>query len=241
MSDNRAATAIPTVPVSIGPFSTRTLFLENVWRILPAAGTVVDFGAGRGAYSEHPTLRRLNDFRGKDRRVIGLDVDSAVRENPMVDQAIVWDGVSVFPLADASVDVIVSLSVFEHVEHAEFVASELTRVLKPGGWLCAETPNRWGYIAVLATLVPNFLHKPILRFFMPSRKEQDTFPTRYRMNTLSRISFLYPTLEQYSYTYSGPSGYTRGIKVLAAFLRFWEHAVAGTNLHIFLRKSSVSS
>jgi 2-polyprenyl-3-methyl-5-hydroxy-6-metoxy-1,4-benzoquinol methylase len=56
------------------------------------------------------------------------------------------------PFPNETFDLVVSDSTFEHVSDAEQVASELDRVLKPGGWICARTPNRHGYVALLNRL-----------------------------------------------------------------------------------------
>ncbi|MBR0711010.1 class I SAM-dependent methyltransferase [Bradyrhizobium liaoningense] len=46
-------------------------------------------------------------------------------------------------LADASVDLIVSMETIEHVENWTAVAKEFARVLKPDGRLVASVPDRW--------------------------------------------------------------------------------------------------
>jgi SAM-dependent methyltransferase len=43
---------------------------------------------------------------------------------------------------------------FEHIVDPAQAARELDRVLKHGGWLCARTPNRYGYIALANRFVP---------------------------------------------------------------------------------------
>ena len=46
------------------------------------------------------------------------------------------------PLADASVDAVVSFETIEHLwEHNQFLA-EVRRVLRPGGWLIVSSPER---------------------------------------------------------------------------------------------------
>lgn len=95
------------------------------------------------------------------------------------------------PYPDNHFDLIVSRYVLEHVADADFVASELRRVLKPGGHFCAITPNRWGYVALGAALIPNFLHVAVLKAVQPEKRAEDTFPTRYRMNTPRDISRLF--------------------------------------------------
>jgi SAM-dependent methyltransferase len=66
---------------------------------------------------------------------------------------------------------------------------EISRVLKPGGHFVALTPNRWDYVSLGASLVPNRWH-PWLVKRMTGRRENDTFPTHYRANTKSRLNQL---------------------------------------------------
>ncbi len=149
--------------------------------------------------------RELRRLQGKVRRVIGLDVDPAVLANPALDEAHVLERGSPFPVADQSVDLLVSDFTFEHIDAPEDVASEIGRVLRPGGWLCARTPNKWGYIGVGARVVPNRLHNAALRYLQPSKQERDTFPTRYRMNSAADLRRLFPEANYDHYTYAADS------------------------------------
>jgi SAM-dependent methyltransferase len=169
-------------------------FFSRVRSLFPPGAVVLDFGAGRGEWGTEDTVefrRRLFDFRGPDRKVIGVDVDPIVMSNPLLDEAHVLQGNRV-PLPDNSVDVIIAEWVFEHIDNPDVVASELTRVLRPGGWICARTPNRLGYIALGARLVPNRVHTRALRRLQPDRQPKDVFPTRYKMNTKGQLRRLFP-------------------------------------------------
>jgi SAM-dependent methyltransferase len=77
--------------------------------------------------------------------------------------------------------------VLEHVDDATSFFSELRRVLKPGGFFCARTTNRLGYVGLAASLVPNKRHAAVLGTVQRGRKEVDVFPTRYRVNTIWRL------------------------------------------------------
>lgn len=165
-------------------------FYSRINALLEPDKVVLDFGAGRGvSRQEDPSAYRrgLLSLGDRCRRVIGVDVDSAVRENPGLHEAHVIAPNSRIPLEDESVDLIVSDWVLEHVDDPAFMAEEFSRVLKPGGWVCARTPNRWGYIGIATNLVPNRLHETLLRRAQPDRKAKDVFPTRYRINTRSKF------------------------------------------------------
>jgi SAM-dependent methyltransferase len=212
------------------------MFLENVRRILPQTGKVLDFGAGRGKYTGKGSMETLIDFRAPGREVTGFDVDEAVRQNPFLDRCAVGDGASALPFADDTFDVIVSLAVFEHIADAGRTARELARVLKPGGWVCAVTPHEWSYVAVGSRLVPNRMHKAVLANLKIRRGGTDVFPTHYRMNTLAALARLFPDFDDHSYLYSGTPSYTRGIALFAVAAKAWDRAIVGRSIHVFKRK-----
>ncbi|MDX6752575.1 class I SAM-dependent methyltransferase [Geminicoccaceae bacterium 1502E] len=219
-------------------------FYTRINALLRPEMTLVDFGAGRGAALHDDTCayrRNLRNFRGKVAKVVGLDVDPVVMHNPGLDEAHVIPESGVLPLSDASADIIVSDFTFEHVPDAEKCAAELGRILKPGGWLCARTPNRWGYVALLTQLIPDRMHGSVLRRVQPDRKEQDVFPTCYRMNTMKTVRKLFPAtgFRDASYTFSPEPAY------LPQRAALWRAVLAGerllppllhTNLFIFLQK-----
>lgn len=160
-------------------------FYVRINALVSSSSVVVDFGAGRGRFMEDPVAYRRNVrlLQGRVQRVIGLDVDDAVLQNPTVDESHVISDGGRLPVPDASVDLVISDFTFEHVADPAWLASELYRILKPGGWICARTPNKYGYISLFARLVPNGLHDAVLRIVQPEKKSIDTFPTLYRLNT----------------------------------------------------------
>ena len=159
------------------------------------AKDVLDYGAGRGMFwYEDPSEYRktLRDLRTTGATVTAFD--------------------------DDSFDVIVSENTFEHIEDADFVAGELKRILRPGGYLCARTPNRLGYLRLLSGMVPNSLHTKVLSRVQPDRKAEDVFPTVYKMNSPSQIKALFPGCEVYhSYTVGEPSYFFGNHLIYAGF------------------------
>lgn len=198
-------------------------FYTRVRALTSSDSTVVDFGAGRGQSIEDPVAfrRSLQQLRGTVRRVIGLDVDEAVRENPGVDEAHVITLGAPLPLPDASVDLVLADFVFEHVEDPRWAGREIARVLRPGGWICARTPNRRGMIAVAARLVPNRYHVQALRVLQPGKKDVDTFPTAYLMNTVRDLEICFPPdkFDHVTYTYDGGPAYAGGSRAGWALFR----------------------
>jgi SAM-dependent methyltransferase len=154
-----------------------------------AAARVMDFGAGRGAWHDvdPPWKRRLQDLRSGGAEVWACDVDPVVRTHPASHHQVVLSAGQRLPFEDGFFDVIVSDMTFEHIEEPGPVAAELLRVLRPGGVICARTPNRLGYAKLLAGLVPNGLHARVLRRVQPDRQERDVFPTYFRLNSVAQV------------------------------------------------------
>jgi SAM-dependent methyltransferase len=224
-------------------FSHRVIFYSRVNALLTPEMTVLEFGAGRGkwAETERGYLGRLTALKGKCAKVIGADVDSAVRENPQIDEAVLIAPDGTMAVPDSSVDLIVSWAVFEHLDDPRATAAELSRVLKPGGYICAWTPNKWSYLAIAARLVPNRLHAKVLSRMNIARGAEDIFPTRYRVNTRGAIRKFFPP-PQYAngtYIFNGDPAYHAGSVTIARVWRLWAWLMPlffGQALHVFLRK-----
>lgn len=219
-------------------------FYTRVNSLLKPEMVLIDLGAGRGTvfHSGHfGFYEKLAKFQGKVKHVIGLDVDEAISDHPFLDERHVIAADGVLPVPYNSADIIVSDWVFEHVQNPEPFARELSRVLKPGGWLCARTPNRWGYVGIGARVVPNRLHTRILRHLSPSRHDVDVFPVVYRLNTKRDIQKYFPqnTWVNYSYfsnptpKYFGPSRFL--FKLFEIYQNVAPHALK-TDLIVVLKK-----
>lgn len=161
-------------------------FFNHLVAIVQPTDVVLDFGAGRGGplIDDKVAYRRdIGNFKGRCSHVDGCDIDPVVLQNPFLDDAKVIIEGERLPYEDNRFDIIFARSVFEHVGNPEFTAQELLRIVKPGGIIAATTPNKWGYIARGASLVPNRFHVKVLSRSQPNRKAEDVFPTRYRLNT----------------------------------------------------------
>lgn len=157
------------------------LFEEHVRSLItPRTQVLLDAGCGRTA----PVLRK---FLGSVPRLVGVEV---------VDFTDVPEGIETItadlghlPLPDASVDLIMSRSVFEHLSDPQSAYAEFARVLRPGGKVVFLTANLWDYGTLAARLVPNRFHARVVKA-VEGRAEEDTFPTEYKTNTHGQVRAL---------------------------------------------------
>jgi SAM-dependent methyltransferase len=156
------------------------LLRQRILACLAPNKTVLDLGAGAGI------LPQMN-FRDRAARVCGVDLDPRVVANPMLDEGRVADGARI-PYDDASFDIVFADNVVEHLDDPLAVFREVHRVLKAGGVFIFKTPNKWHYMPTIARITPYRFH----RFFnrLRGRHEVDTFPTRYRANTVCDVRWL---------------------------------------------------
>lgn len=218
-------------------------FFSRVHALLPDRGVIVDLGAGRGKWQEDPCRwrHRLADLRGAERFVVGADIDKAVMANTGVDGSIVLPHHGGLPFRDQSITTIVADWVFEHVVDPRRLASELRRTVVPGGWVCARTPNKWGYVGIGARLIPNDRHVGLLRQLQPQRCDKDVFDVAYRLNTYGAIQHVFPATDwsNCTYTYNPDPDYVGESTVARSIVQAWQKVVPdalGTTLHIFLQR-----
>jgi SAM-dependent methyltransferase len=188
------------------------MFYQHVQacQLLCGAKRILDFGAGRGAALLQARERGLiykeflHDLRSLGAHVTACDIDEIVREHPAADEMVVMDSDECIPFADASFDLIVSDNTFEHIEKSAVISKELLRILRPGGYICIRTPNRFGYVALIAGAMPPNAYSFLLRLAQPDRERQDKFQVFYRLNDYNsirknfidtEIMMIYPDLE----------------------------------------------
>lgn len=144
--------------------------------------TVLDFGCGRGNFV-------VDEIGNVFAEKIGLDasLDATTGNTSMNRIVINNDNALAFP--DQTFDIVLSLWVFEHVEHPDHVFKEISRVLKPGGFFAFVTPNRNSLLITLRRyLSKHFADRILKRLY--GREEEDVFNVFYRANTVSAIKSL---------------------------------------------------
>jgi ubiquinone/menaquinone biosynthesis C-methylase UbiE len=142
---------------------------------------VLDLGCGRGG-----TLEQLGAAVAHP---LGLDPDHrSLAEHRQPDLPRMVATADAIPLATASVDLVLSSWVLEHLPDPAQTFREVARVLRPGGAFIFLTPGANSP----AALLNRTLH-PLQQRLVPllyGRAEVDAFPVVYRANTHRRIEAL---------------------------------------------------
>ena len=218
-------------------------FYSQIAAVLKPSDHVLDFGAGRGEPlidDPIPYRRDLGNLHSRCAHLEGCDIDEVVMQNPFLDHAKVISPDAPLPYANDQFDLVLSRSVFEHVDNPEWLARELLRIVKPGGLIAAVTPNKYGYFATAARIIPNSQHARSLRRVQPGRKAEDVFPTRYRLNTASALRKFFGEQAEVYVTYiSAEPAYHFGSPYIYRALRsLHKHLPARLlpTLHVFIRK-----
>jgi SAM-dependent methyltransferase len=155
-----------------------TIYRRLVDERLHEGGRILDVGCG------HTEL--LRDALARTGRSYGVDLDGvALRKNITIRHTAVATA-EALPFIDGAFDLVVMAWVVEHLDRPVIVFREIDRVLAPGGRVLFLTPNAWNYNAWLIRLIPNAFHAFFTRKLY-GRDRSDTYPTRYRMNSLGRI------------------------------------------------------
>jgi SAM-dependent methyltransferase len=218
-------------------------FYGRINSALKSSHTVLDLGAGRGAwfFDDRSEYRRaLRSIRGKVSRFIGADADRAVLANQTTDENLLIEAGRI-PLPDSSVDLIICDFVLEHVLDPHQFELEVFRVLKSGGLFCARTPHALHYVSLGARLISKIRHGRVLARVQPGRKTEDSFPTAYRCNSMKAISKYWARdrWKDFSYIYCPHPSYFFNSRRVYGFLSAMYKLLPRTlsaNILIFLEK-----
>jgi SAM-dependent methyltransferase len=224
-------------------------FYGRVGSLVDKTKCVLDFGAGRGVWYEddHCDYRKeIRHIRPKALKVIGCDIDDAISENRTIDEYYLISIGERLPFEDASFDIIVADWAFEHIANPREVANEFYRILKPGGWICGRTPNKYSYISVITRLVKNSHHKKVLSYAQPNRKDIDVFPTTFKLNSKRDISnyFTKNSFDNFTYRYEAEPAYHFGSRFIFALMLLVNKIIPSifkSTLHIFLKKCALEN
>ncbi|MFA4905548.1 MAG: methyltransferase domain-containing protein [Candidatus Margulisiibacteriota bacterium] len=163
-------------------------FYFRVNSFIHSSSVVLDVGCGSGSSIEEliPVKQKLRIFKGKCKKIIGIDVDENASKNPFCDEFRLIKG-DCWPLKNHSVDICICDNVLEHVDDLKIFFSECQRVIKTGGYLFIRTPNALSYIGLFSKMIPNRFHSFVASKVQKERKKESVFPAYYRCNTIRKI------------------------------------------------------
>lgn len=142
-------------------------YREQVRNNLADRISVLDIGGGkRCSFAEE--CRKFTGIK-----ITALDVSAEeLAFNHDADDKIVFDLASGnrVPLEDASVDMVTSSSVLEHLKDIEAAVKEVSRILKPGGKFISVLPSKFALFAIINQMLPNWLARKILFAIHPAAK-----------------------------------------------------------------------
>jgi SAM-dependent methyltransferase len=139
---------------------------------LPDGAKIVDLGGGRRCVYHHALRPELD--------LIAVDVSAEeLALNPHATQTVVADVSHDLPLPPASVDLLLSRAVLEHVPDVRAAARHMARALKPGSQTMHLLPGRYSLFGMAARVLP---FKPLLMVLhrvMPKTIDQVEFDVFY--------------------------------------------------------------
>jgi ubiquinone/menaquinone biosynthesis C-methylase UbiE len=170
-------------------------YYETLKRTIPKSCDWLDLGCGHQMFATWMTGEE-RELAQRSRRLVGIDLNwEGLRKNLAVSDR-VFGNMETLPFHANSFDAVSANMVVEHLPNPERVLAEVHRVLRPGGIFVFHTPNVRCFMMSIASRMPQTL-KNFLAAVLEGRKEEDVFPTCYRMNTPAAIR-----------RYAGQSGFS---------------------------------
>lgn len=155
-----------------------------VARLLKPGDHWCDVGCGRDIFPTYPELaRRCSDICGF---VYGIDPDDNIKDNPYISEG--FQGLVEDCPVGRRFDLITMRMVAEHIAQPTRALSRISDLLNPGGRIVVYTPHKWAPMSVIASIVPFALHNTFKQLLWRS-EARDTFPTQYKLNTRSDLTF----------------------------------------------------
>jgi ubiquinone/menaquinone biosynthesis C-methylase UbiE len=163
----------------------QSLYERVLWQVTAGKEAWLELGCGHQVLPPWRSEQEI-DLVKQTRAIVGLDADFQSLKSHRTIARKVCGSVTTLPFTTESFDLVSSNMVFEHLDDPERQLKEIARVLRPNGLLVFHTPNVRGYPTVLARLVPEFVKKKLV-WALERRKEEDVYPTFYRINSPEQI------------------------------------------------------
>lgn len=158
----------------------------------------IDVGGGKGLFPQNKHLSTTLVQRCAF--LAGVDPSDNILLNPYVTEQAKCT-IEQYS-SNRSYDLATLRMVAEHIQEPKKAIESLSRLIKPGGRVVIYTPNRYSPVSIAAAIIPYSLHHTITSLLWQT-KEEDVFPTFYRMNTRKRLRalFLQSGFKEVSFVY----------------------------------------
>ncbi len=155
-------------------------------RLVREDTTWLDVGCGRSLFPSNRELSR--ELAGRCRRLVGLDPDDTLDENPYVHERVKADVCRL--QTERKFDLVTLRMVAEHIAEPDQLVQQLSQVVPAGGRVVIYTVYRWSPVPIITALTPFSWHHRIKKILWRT-EARDTFPTVFRMNTRRALRSLF--------------------------------------------------
>lgn len=173
--------------ITPGLTSSQVCYYQKLKGLVPGKDWL-DLGCGHQVFADW-MAKEQSEVIASSKSICGIDLDWAgLKAHPEISMKVFGD-LTAMPFRDGSFDVVSANMVAEHLPEPKKVLGEVHRVLRPGGRFIFHTPNFLVWTIQLASRIPDRVKKRLIRI-LEARREEDVFPTFYRMNTHGQIRTL---------------------------------------------------
>jgi len=146
----------------------------------------LDVGCGRNIFPSNAPLAQM--LADRCRLLVGVDPDDNVEDNPALHIKI-KEKLEAFE-SETTFDVITMRMVVEHVTDPTRFVAKLAALTHPGSKVVVYTVNKWSPVPLMTRLIPESM-RDLLKRYLWSAEERDTFPVAYLMNTKRQLRPLF--------------------------------------------------
>lgn len=166
------------------PRVVKNLWFKIVQDNVTPDSEILEIGSGSGRGLQ-------NQLYPKAARIVGLDVDSRVLDNPHLDLGLHLSAYEITEdVLQGKVDFIYSHMVAEHIDDAErFLIAQLA-VLKPGGRIVHSTVSKYYWTSMVNDFIPERIKNFLIKHIGSGRASEDVFEAHYQLNDQARIAAL---------------------------------------------------
>lgn len=185
-SNGRAIGPSPLRRKKFGFYTPSEKYEAVLNRLLQPRDQWLDLGGGRDIFPHNAILSEKLVQRCS--RIVGIDPSSNIHENPYLTER--FQGFLEDYTGQRGFNLISLRMVVEHVSDPPSLVAQISKSLRAGGYVIILTVWDYSPITWISWMTPSYAHFPIKKFFWGG-EEKDTFPVKYRMNSLFKLKQLF--------------------------------------------------